>query len=155
VRIHLVDQVILHAADRRGIERPLQDDHSRRSDARPVFSGQNLDALRRRIGALVELTGQILHRKGRFVVAQYQFLGSHIHLWFRKNQPCGGGEFGVAEAIDIVAIDHPDAAQAVQPQRLVEIMKQVTGLGVEAGQFFDEDSMHGRGQSGALGSVGC
>ena len=78
-------------------------------------------------------------------------MGDVVHLGFRQDLAGGGGEFGLGESVDLVALDNPDAAQAGQAERFAEVVQEVARLSVVGGLFFNEDAVHQRRNLGSAG----
>jgi hypothetical protein len=68
-------------------------------------------------------------------------VGNVVDLGFGEDVGGGFVEFGVAEAVDFVALDDADGFQAGEPEGFAEVVQEVAGLGVAVGSGFFSTKM--------------
>ncbi len=119
-RLHGVDDVFFDLLQFLFSEITVQGIDLGRADRRAFALRQDLDALRRRIRPLVELTGQKFHRKNCGIF-QYGFVIDKIQLRLRKHGFYRIAEQFFRETLRIIAVEQADILQAFDA-------KQVSGL---------------------------
>ena len=110
----------------------------RRRDCRAFAAGQQLDALRARVRALVKLAGQRLDREhgvsarrtGKVLVV------AHVRHGLGKNNALGFFVGLRGESLGVVAAQVPHVGQVLNLQQVVQAGKQAARLYVKAGLFF-------------------
>ena len=99
--------------------------------------GCQLDALHRRVGALVKLSRQKLHRKHLVLCAKgRQFVIDLVHLRLGKDGLFGQLKIFRGDVLDIVAVENPHPGHAANSQRAVDIRKDALRLNGEGGLLF-------------------
>ena len=112
-----------------------------RAHQRAVALADELDALGGRVGALVELAGQILHGE-RHAVGDGQLCIGVIH---RRLTEHGGDallEQSLVDALHVVAVEQTQTVQLLDAQQGDELIAQALGLAVEAGFLFNIDTIY-------------
>ena len=109
-----------------------------RGDRRPLAAGQELDALRARIRALIELAGQRLDRKHGMSARRTgeALVVAHVRHRLGKDDALGFFIGFGGEALGIVAAEITDVGQPFDLQQVVQAGEQAARLNVEAGLFF-------------------
>ena len=100
-----------------------------------------MDALGGRVGALVELAGQILHGE-RHAVGDGQLCIGVIH---RRLTEHGGDALlkqSLVDALHVVAVEQTQTVQLLDAQQRDELIAQALGLAVEAGFLFNIDTIY-------------
>ena len=96
-RFHRVDAIGFYSSKLLVRQLAIQRDQFRGNDLRPVLLGHDLDALRRPVGPLVILSGQILHGEHPCVGPQFnRFIRNHIGGRLGKHRLPGHRVFVVA-----------------------------------------------------------
>ena len=151
VGVDSVDDVALDACEVVGAEIAGEEDDLGGDDERALLAGENLNALRGGVGALVELAGEVFDGEGALVFANGKGGGSQIDLGLGEDLADGLVELGVAETVDVVALDDPHCFEAGKPERLAQVGEEVAGFSVKLGLLFDENAVHGwQGPAGAV-----
>ena len=102
---------------------------------RPVALGEQLYALRRRIGALVILTGQIFHRKR---ICQFgQSVAYRIAVGFGEHYAPCALKLVALNALYIVALKYSYASQVVKTQRKAQVAFEVLRLYIKSRLLFN------------------
>ena len=114
-----------------------------RGDDRAFAAGDDLEALRGRIGALVELAGQELDREGRLMGGEREAFFRHVvdgRLGEDRRDRLADG--GLRGALDVVTLEDAEAFQAREAERVPQVMQEMVGFGPEIGFLLDEKALH-------------
>ena len=139
--LHRVDDVFLDLSHLLVGQGAFQQVDAGRAHQRAVALADELDALGGRVGALVELAGQILHGE-RHAVGDGQLGIGVIH---RRLTEHGGDallEQRLVDALHVVAVEQTQAVQLLDAQQRDELIAQALGLAVEAGFLFNIDTIY-------------
>ena len=109
-RFHRVDNIFFDRADIRIRQIPGENVNLCRSDQRALGFGKNLNALRRRIRPLIELSRQIFHGKHR-AAPRVKTVAHRVQLRFGKDGLFGGGKQLGGNVFRVIAVDDAHAAQ--------------------------------------------
>ena len=136
-----VDHVALDRLDVLVRELALEDVDLRGTDRRPLALADELDALARRVGALVKLAGQRLDREDDVAVGDRGHLaGGVVGLGLGED----GGHAGVKEllgdALHVVAVDEPQVGEAFDAEHVPQLVREGLGLPVEAVLLLNKDA---------------
>ena len=135
-RLDGVDQVFLDAGELL-VAGAADDIDLCGGDGGAVVLGCQLDALHRRVGALVKLSRQKLHRKHLVLCAKgRQLVIDLIHLRLGKDGLFGQLKIFRGDVLDIVAVENPHPGHAANSQRAVDIRKDALRLNGEGGLLF-------------------
>ena len=148
-----VDDVALDAGEVIGGKTAGEDDDLGGGDERAFLAGEDLDALRGGVGALVELAGEVFDGEGGLVFAEGEGGGSQVDLGLGEDLADGLVELGVAEAVDVVALDDADGVEAGEPEGFAQVVEEVAGFSVKLGLFFRRKC--GSWAAGTCGSGRC
>ena len=105
------------------------------------LAGHNLDALGAGIGPLVVLAGQIFHGEHPASGLGQVFVGQ-VNLGFGEHRKPGLVKIGLVHALYVVAVDHPHALHAIQPQSGAQIVEHPFGFHGEFGLFLHIDAIY-------------
>ena len=122
-------------------ERAIERVDLRRADARALALTQELDALGRAVGALVELTGQRLDGEDGGSAARVDLLARQVELRLGENGIRGVGKQGLVDALDVVAVPDAHIFKALEVQKRAAVGKKAHALGRKAGLFFNTDAI--------------
>ena len=139
--LHRVDDVFLDLSHLLIGQGAFQQVDAGRAHQRAVALADELDALGGRVGALVELAGQILHGE-RHAVGDRQLCIGVIH---RRLTEHGGDallEQSLVDALHVVAVEQTQTVQLLDAQQGDELIAQALGLAVEAGFLFNIDTIY-------------
>ena len=139
--LHRVDDVFLDLSHLLIGQGAFQQVDAGRAHQRAVALADELDALGGRVGALVELAGQILHGE-RHAVGDGQLCVGVIH---RRLTEHGGDaliEQSLVDALHVVAVEQTQTVQLLDAQQRDELIAQALGLAVEAGFLFNIDTIY-------------
>ncbi len=133
--LHRVDHVLLDARDIRFGQLARQDVHRGGAHVRALALGQQLDALGRGIGPLVELAGQVLRREDHAGILR-QLAVDVVH--HRLGEHIGHGllEQRRVDVLHVVAVQDPHARHPPDAQEGLQLVIQRGGLVIEAGLLF-------------------
>ncbi|SCH94436.1 Uncharacterised protein [uncultured Faecalibacterium sp.] len=133
--LHRVDDVLLDLCHLLLGQGTLQQVDTGRADQRALALADELDALGGRIGALVELAGQVLHSKGNAL----EFRQLRIGVVHRRLTEHGGSalvEQCLVDALHVIAVQQAQAAQGLDAQQAHQLIFQALGFHVKAGLLF-------------------
>ena len=139
--LHRIDDVFLDLSHLLIGQGAFQQVDAGRAHQRTVALADELDALGGRVGALVELAGQILHGE-RHAVGDRQLCIGVIH---RRLTEHGGDallEQSLVDALHVVAVEQTQTVQLLDAQQRDELIAQALGLAVEAGFLFNIDTIY-------------
>ena len=139
--LHRVDDIFLDLSHLLIGQGAFQQVDAGRAHQRAVALADELDALGGRVGALVELAGQILHGE-RHAVGDRQLCIGVIH---RRLTEHGGDallEQSLVDALHVVAVEQTQTVQLLDAQQGDELIAQALGLAVEAGFLFNIDTIY-------------
>ena len=132
--------VALHGFDIGVGKSPLEQIHLRGAHDGTLTLADELNALARALGTLIELAGQRFH--GEHGGAGSFRKGARRDIGLRLAEH--GGNAAVEQvgsyALRIVAVDQAQAGESLDAQNGAQLMGQLLGLNVEAGLFFHVDS---------------
>ena len=132
-RLHGIDHVALDGREVLVAERALQHVDLGREHRGPLARRQQLHALARRVGALVELPGQVLHREHARVADVWQLVADRVRLRLRKNGGHRAREQVGIDALHVVTIEQAQVADSGDSQRVAQFMRQLLRFYVKAG----------------------
>ena len=137
-RLHRVDQVAADLVQICAGQLALEHIDLGRRDRRALAAGQQLDALRAGVRALVELAGQRLDREHGMSACRTGEILVIAHVRHRLGKDNALGLFiGLrGESLGIVAAQVPHMGQAFDLEQVVQAGKQAARLYVKAGLFF-------------------
>ena len=145
--LHRVDDIFLDLSQLLVGQSALQQVDLGGADQRALALADELDALGGRIGALVELAGQVLHRKGHAAILRQGVVGV-VH---RRLAEHGGGalvEQRFINALHVVAVEQPHPVQGLDAQQRDQLIFQALGFHIKAGLFLDINTIdHWRSSS--------
>ena len=121
-------------------ELALEHVHLGGAHERTLALGDELDALARAVGALVELAGQELHREDAGVARLGHVGRGDVGLRLREDRGHAEREQLVVDALDVVAVDEAQAGDAGDAQQVAELALERLGLEVESGLLLDVDA---------------
>ena len=133
--LHRVDDVLLDLCHLLLGQGTLQQVDTGRADQRALTLADELDALGGRIGALVELAGQVLHSKGNAL----EFRQLRIGIIHRRLTEHGGSalvEQCLVDALHVIAVQQAQAAQGLDAQQAHQLIFQALGFHIKAGLLF-------------------
>jgi len=125
-----------------GGQSTLQQVDAGRAHQRALTLTDELDALGGRVGALVELAGQVLHGKGHAAVRSGQLRIGIVHRRLAEHSGHALLEQCLVDALHVVAVEQPQAAQLLDAQQRDQLVAQALGLAVEAGFLFNIDTIY-------------
>ena len=138
-----IDAVILDLLQRLVIDCSRQHDDACRGDLRTLLLRDELDALRRRVCRLVVLARQVLDGKHAGILECWQRLFiDFVNRCFRKDDKLDLLVLLIAEALDVVAVDDADRLEAIEMERLLQIVAELLSRDVESLSFFYENSSY-------------
>ena len=114
--------------------------HLRRADGRTLLVGQELYALRAGIGALIELSGQVLDREHAVAVRIFKLVVDDIALRFGEYRVLCLIVYVERDPLDVVAVQHTQRLERCYHQILADIRKELSCLDRVLGLLFDIDS---------------
>ena len=137
-RFHRVDQVAADLVHVRCGQVALKYIDFRRRNRRALTAGQQLDALRAGVRALVELAGQRLDREHGMSACRTGkvLIIAHVRHGLGKYNALGLFVSLRGKALGVVAAQVPHMGQAFDLQKVVQAGKQAARLYVKAGLFF-------------------
>ena len=141
--LHRVDDILFDLLHLGVGQRALQQVDLGRTDQRPLALADELDALGGRVGPLVELAGQVLHRKGQALVGR-QFAAGVVHRRLAEHGAGALAEQLFRDSLHVVAVQQAEAGQAADAQQGGQLVLQLAGLAVEARLLFHIDSVYHR-----------
>ena len=141
-RLHGVDDVFFDLGNLRVGQRPIQRPDLRRADQRPLAPGDDLDALGRGVGPLVELTGQVLHGEDRGGFVRVGLGVDEIELRLGEDGADGVIEELGCDVLRVVAVEQTHPFKPPDAEQAVRIVQQRAGLVVEPGALFHKDSVY-------------
>ena len=144
--LHRVDDILLDLLHLRLGQAALQQIDAGRADERALALADELDALGSRVGALVELAGQILHSKGHALKLRQRVVDV-IHRRLAEHGGCTLLEQCLVDALHVVAVEQAQAGQAGHAQQRHQFILQPLGFHVEAGFLFHIDTIYHRNLS--------
>ena len=144
--LHRVDDILLDLLHLRLGQAALQQIDAGRTDERTLALADELDALSSRVGALVELAGQILHGKGHTLKLRQRVVGV-IHRRLAEHGGCTLLEQCLVDALHVVAVEQAQTGQVRHAQQRHQFILQPLGFHVEAGFLFHIDTIYHRNLS--------
>jgi len=142
--LHRVDDVLFDLCHLLLGQGTLQQVDTGRANQRALALADELDALGGRIGALVELAGQVLHSKGNAL----EFRQLRIGVIHRRLTEHGGSalvEQCLVDAFHIIAVQQAQAAQGLDAQQAHQLIFQALGFHIKAGLLFYINTIDHRG----------
>ena len=139
---HGVDDILLDLGHLLGGQSALQQVDTGRAHQRALALTDELDALGGRVGALVELAGQVLHGKRHAAVRSGQLRIGIVHRRLAEHSGHALLEQCLVDALHVVAVEQPQAAQLLDAQQRDQLVAQALGLAVEAGFLFNIDTIY-------------
>ena len=140
--LHGVDDVFLDLGQLLVGQGALQQVDAGRAHQRALTLTDELDALGGRVGALVELAGQVLHGKRHAAVRSGQLRIGIVHRRLAEHSGHALLEQCLVDALHVVAVEQPQAAQLLDAQQRDQLVAQALGLAVEAGFLFNIDTIY-------------
>ena len=131
-----VDDIALDRLDIGIRQRAIERVDLRRADARALALAQKLDALRRAVRALVELTGQGLDGKDRAGVLRVRRVGHKVQRRLGEHAPAGIFKERGLDPLYIIAIPDTRGAQALHAEKIAAVRQQRLALGRETLPLF-------------------
>ena len=131
-RLDRVHHVVRGGVDGALVERALDEVDLCGAHGGALALGDELDALARGVGALVELAGQELDGEGRRVLGLRELVVGDVDLRLAEHGGDAGAEELLVDALDIVAVDEPEARDALDAEDARELALELLGLDVEA-----------------------
>ena len=131
-----VDDITLDRLDIGIRQRPIERVDLRRADAWALALAQKLDALRRAVRALVELTGQGLDGKDRAGVLRVRRVGHKVQRRLGKHAPAGIFKERGLDPLYIIAVPDTRGAQALHAEKITAVRQQRLALGRETLPLF-------------------
>ena len=137
-----VDKVALDLLQRLAADLAGQDKYARRAHGRPRFCKGERDALRARIGALVELAGQVFDGEHALVFGRRgQLVVGDVDLRFGKNGAARALEVGFVDMLDVIAVENAHALDTAKPQNGADIGEHTSRLDGKGLLFFHVDAI--------------
>ena len=135
--LHRVNQEVADFLHRRLVQAAGEQVDRGRLDHRAIPARHELHTLGGRIGPLVVLPGQGLHRQhltvdgraGEVLVIEL------VHLGLGKHRGPGGLIGGLVHPLNIIPVEYPDTLEAGDPQGMTQLIQKASGLYVKA-RFF-------------------
>ena len=133
--LHRVDDIFLDLGHLLIGQGTLQQIDAGRTHQRALALTDELDALGSGVCALVELAGQIFHRKGHTVAGGQLGIGV-IHRRLAEHGVCTLVEQRFVDAFHVVTVQQTQTGQFLDAQQAGELIFQAGGFHIEAGLFF-------------------
>jgi len=133
--LHRVDDVLLDLCHLLLGQGTLQQVDAGRAHQRALALADELDALGGRIGALVELAGQILHGEGHAVGSRQLCIGV-IHRRLAEHGGDALVEQCFVDAFHVVAVQQTQTGKRLDAQQAGQLIFQAGGFHIKAGLFF-------------------
>ena len=141
--LHRVDDILLDLLHLGAGQIAVQQIDPGRADQRPLSLADQLDALCGGVGALVELAGQVFHRKGRARMGR-QLGADAVHRRLAEHRVHALAEQLLRNAFHVIAVEQPQPRQAADAQQAGQLVLQLAGLAVEARLLFHIDPVYHR-----------
>ena len=122
-------------------QRAVQHIHLGAADQGTLSPADNLNTLRRRIGPLVKLSGQILNRK-RFRIPRIHGFTDRVQLRFREDGPNRIVKQLPVDVFHIIPVQQADPFKIPDAQQRTRIIQQCTGLIIQARFLLHIDSVY-------------
>ncbi len=140
--LHRVDDIALHGFHGGLVQIALQVVHHRRAHQRALPLADELDALTRGIGALVELAGQKFHGEHRGPVGFGQLEGGNVGLRLGEHRGHASSEQLLADALHVVAVYQAHGREPLDAHDVAQLGGQRAGLAVEPGLLLNIDARY-------------
>ena len=142
--LHRVDNVLLDLCHLLLGQGTLQQVDTGRANQRALALADELDALGGRIGALVELAGQVLHSKGNALEFRQLRIGV-VHRRLTEHGSSALVEQCLVDALHVIAVQQAQAAQGLDAQQAHQLIFQALGFHIKAGLLFYINTIDHRG----------
>jgi len=146
-RLDRVDDVVLHGVHVGGRKLALEHVDLGGAHSGALALADELDALARGVGALVELAGEELDREDRGAVGDGGHLrGGVVRLRLREYRGHAGREELLVDALDVVAVDDAQVGDAVDAEERAQLALERLGLAVESGLLLYVNARNHKGE---------
>ena len=135
-----VDHVLSDRRDLLFTEITVEDVDLCRLHERTLSLEDQLDALRRRVRALVELAGQVFHGKDRRA-READLFRSGIHLRLRKHGTDRIVEMRLVQSLRVVAVQQPQILKGFDPQKFPDLPGKCLRFAVLSRFFLHENAI--------------
>ena len=139
---HGVNQVIFHRFKLLVRQIPLERNDARGEHAGPLPLGEQGDTLRRGIGALIVLAGQIFRGENAPAGLDREHGGYGIHIRLGEDGAGSTVKISLADPFQIIAVDNADRLKRSNSQILAQVGQHVTRLHIEAGPLFHKKTFY-------------
>ena len=140
--LHRIDNVALHGFHVSVGQVAFQVIHHCRANIRALALADELDALARRVGALVELAGQVLHGEHGRAGGIGQVVGGGVGLRLGEHRGHAGGEQLLARAFHVVAVHQAHAGQPRNADDVAQLGCQGASLAIKPGLLLNIDARY-------------
>ena len=139
-RLHGVDEVGLDARDVLLAELSREQVDAGGAHGGPLALGENLDALRGRVGALVELAGQVLNGKGR--IGLRQLVVGEVELGLREDGGAAGFKKRLVKPFHIIAVEQAQPLERLNAEQRAKVGEKGSGLPCQGRFLFHIKTCH-------------
>ena len=139
--LHGVDDVLFEGGKRLFGDVPVHRIELCRAHEGALALRNELDALRRRIGALIELPGEVFHSE-HLGARKFEFFRRSVHLRLGKHRLHAGVEERFFNVFGVVTVDDADVLDARKLQKLSCVRKEALRLVVEPVLLFHVDPVN-------------